>query len=176
MELAQKQAELHADLLKYTPQHPDIIRLQHDIAALKLEIRQAPKFTGTASVAPLPQANGPSQTDLLRGQLIGLNADIKTRNAHQQELEQKISQMQSAFGTVPAVQTQYSALDSKYQQMQKDYNLLLEKQQEASMGAALDRKDASEQFIVIQRRICRRFLSVRIQLFCIWALYWSGCS
>ncbi len=150
VELAQKQAELHADLLKYTPEHPDIIRLQHDIAALKVEIHQAPKSTGTSAVAQLPQANGPSQTDLLRGQLIGLNSDLKSRNARQRELEQKISQLQGAFGTVPAVQTEYSALDSKYQQLQKDYNLLLEKQQEASMGAALDQKDAGEQFVVIQ--------------------------
>ena len=150
VELAGEQAELHADLLKYTPQHPDVIRLEHDIAALKLQIRQSPRSVGGAPVAPLPQVNGPSQTDLLRGQLTALNADIKSRSANQTQIQQKIDRLQGTFGMVPGVQTEYSALDSKYQEMQKDYNLLLEKQQEASMGEALDQKDASEQFLVIQ--------------------------
>jgi uncharacterized protein involved in exopolysaccharide biosynthesis len=150
MELAQKQAELHADLLKYTPQHPDVIRLKSDIAALRLQISEAPKATATASYSSTPQTTGPSQTDLLRGQLVSLNTEIKTRTANQKQIEQKLGQLQGSIATVPEVQTEYSSLDSQYQEMQKNYNLLLEKQQEAGMAAALDRNDDSEQFMVIQ--------------------------
>ena len=35
VELSQKQQELRADLLKYTPEHPDVIRLKHDIAVVE---------------------------------------------------------------------------------------------------------------------------------------------
>lgn len=150
MELAQKQAELHTDLLKYTPEHPDIIRLKSDIAALKLQIQQAPKSTATASYSPILQTTGPSQTDLLRGQLASLNTEIKTRNANQKQIEQKVAQLQGSIATVPAVQTEYSSLDSQYQEMQKNYNALLEKQQEAGMAVALDQNEDSEQFSVIQ--------------------------
>jgi succinoglycan biosynthesis transport protein ExoP len=150
MELAQKQAELHADLLKYTPKHPDVIRLQNDIATLKLQVRQAPKATATTSYAPVSSTTGPSQIDLLRGQLVSLNTEIKARDARQKLIEQKLAQLQGAIATVPAVQTEYSSLDSQYQEMQKNYNALLEKQQEAGMAAALDRNDDSEQFMVIQ--------------------------
>lgn len=150
MDLAQKQAELHADLLKYTPEHPDVIRLQHDIAALKAQIRQAPKSSSPAAYAPVTQPGGPSQTDLLRGQLAGLNQEIRSRAARQKEIEQKIAQLQASISVVPAVQTEFSSLDSQYQEMQKNYNELLEKQQQAKMAAQLDQNNDSEQFMILQ--------------------------
>ncbi|MEO6965994.1 MAG: Wzz/FepE/Etk N-terminal domain-containing protein, partial [Acidobacteriaceae bacterium] len=39
LELAKKQQQLSADLLKYTPLYPDVIRLKHDIAVLQNEIK-----------------------------------------------------------------------------------------------------------------------------------------
>lgn len=150
IELSQKQAELHADLLKYTPEHPDVIRLQHDIAALKSQIKLAPKSAASAAFSAVTQANGPSQTDLLRGQLAGLNTEIKARSARQREIEQKISQLQNSMAVVPAVQTEFSSLDSQYQEMQKNYNTLVEKQQEAKMAAQLDENNDSEQFMILQ--------------------------
>ena len=51
IELAQKQQELRADLLKYTPEHPDVIRLKHDIAALKVEIQNAPEVKQSGGVS-----------------------------------------------------------------------------------------------------------------------------
>lgn len=149
IELAQDQAQLRADLLKYTPEHPDVIRLKHDIAALKVQIHEAPKANAAPVVSEVPPT-GPSQTDLLRGQLVGLNTEIKQRYAHEKEVEAKLAALQGAVSTVPAVQTEYAALDSQNQEMQKAYNALLEKQQDASMAAALYRSDDSEQLVVIQ--------------------------
>lgn len=150
IELAQKRAELHADLLKYTPEHPDVIRLQHDIAALQVQIKQAPHTKQTATVPAAIGVSGPSKTDLLRGQLTALNAEIKSRNEREQNIQAKLDRLQSQASTVPAVQTEYAALDSQYQELQKGYNELLEKQQAASMAAALYRNDDSEQLVVIQ--------------------------
>lgn len=150
VELAEKESELHADMMKYTPEHPDVIRLQHEIVVLKAQIRQAPKSGSSAAYTAVPSATGPSQTDMLRGQLAGLNAEIKARTARQHELEQKIEQLQGSMTTVPAVQTEFSSLDSQYQEMQKNYNALLEKQQEAKMAAQLDQRNDGEQYMVLQ--------------------------
>lgn len=155
LELAEKQAELHGDLLKYTPEHPDVIRLKHDIAVLKQQIALAPKSSAAtaasaANASPaLTQTGGPSQTDLLRGQLIALNTEIKSRQARARQLEQRLTQMQASAGTVPAVQTEYLSLDSSYQEMQKNYNLLLEKRQQAAMAADLNRNVAPEELSVV---------------------------
>ena len=154
LELAEKQAELHADLLKYTPEHPDVIRLKHDIAALKQQLATAPKTSAAAAAvataAPaLTQTGGPSQTDLLRGQLVALNTEIKSRQARAHQLEQKLTQMQASAGTAPAVQTEYLSLASTYDEMQKNYNLLLEKRQQAAMAADLNRDVAPEELSIV---------------------------
>lgn len=149
IEMAEKQAELQADQLKYTPRHPDIIRLQHEIAALELQERTAPKSQGVIPVGPLAPTTGPSQTAMLRGQLIGLNTDIKARTARQAQLEGKINQLQGSVSGVPSVQTEFASLDAAYQEMQKTYNALLEKQQEAAMAAQLDQTNNGEQFVVL---------------------------
>ena len=150
IELNQKQQELRADLLKYTPEHPDVIRLQHDIAALKVEIQNAPKASSPVAEVVAPQVTGPSMNDQLRSQLIALNADIKTRESRQAQLEQRLAQLQGSLGGVPAVQTQFAAMNSDYEEMQKNYNALLEQQQEAAMATALDQREQAQQFAVAE--------------------------
>lgn len=150
LELAQKQEELRADLLKYTGQHPDIVRLEHDIAALKMEIEHAPKASSSTPLIQTPLMNGPSANDQLRSQLVALNTEIKARQGKQEQIKQKLAELQGSVGTLPAVQTQYAALDSDYQEKQKNYNTLLENQQEAAIASALDQRDQNEQFLVLQ--------------------------
>jgi polysaccharide chain length determinant protein (PEP-CTERM system associated) len=150
IELAQKQQELRADLLKYTPEHPDVIRLKHDIAALKVEIQNAPKTSSPAAVAVTPLATGPTMNDQLRSQLIALNADIKGRQARQVQMEQKIGELQGSVSGLPAVQTEFAAMNADYTEMQKNYNALLEKQQEAAMTSALNQRETSQPFVVVQ--------------------------
>jgi polysaccharide chain length determinant protein (PEP-CTERM system associated) len=146
IELAQKQQELRADLLKYTPEHPDVIRLKHDIAALKVEIQNAPKSSSPAALAVTPLATGPTMNDQLRSQLIALNSDIKGRHARQLQLEQRIAELRGSVSGVPAVQTEFAAMNADYAEMQKNYNALLEQQQEAAMTSALDQRDQSQRF------------------------------
>ena len=150
LELAQKQQELRADLLKYTPLYPDVIRLKHDITVLQTEIKDAPATGSSAIVTATPQLTGPTMNDQLRSQLIALNADIKARAARQQQLEQRLAQLQGSVGAVPAVQTEFAAITGDYAEMQKNYNVLLERQQEAAMASALDQRDLSQQFLVAQ--------------------------
>ncbi|MEO6828766.1 MAG: hypothetical protein ABI164_03080 [Acidobacteriaceae bacterium] len=149
--LGQKQAQLDADLLKYTPEHPDIIRLKHEIAALKFQIAHAPRSTAAIAAMPqLPQLTGPSVNDQLRSQLLALNADIKSRQARRHVIEAELARLQGSVGALPAVQTEFASLDSAYQEMQKNYNLLMEKQHEAAMAVALDRHDPGGQLVVVQ--------------------------
>jgi succinoglycan biosynthesis transport protein ExoP len=150
IELAQKQQELRTDLQKYTPEHPDVIRLKNDIANLKVEIQNAPKASSPAVVAATPLATGPTMNDQLRSQLIALNADIKARQARQVQMEQKVAELQGSVSGLPAVQTEFAAMNADYTEMQKNYNALLEKQQEAAMTSALNQREQSQPFVVVQ--------------------------
>jgi uncharacterized protein involved in exopolysaccharide biosynthesis len=88
--------------------------------------------------------------DQLRGQLIALNEDIKTRGARQRQLQDRLAQLQGSVGGLPAVQTEFAALTSEYEEMQKNYNALLEQQQEAAMMTALDQREQAQQFAIAQ--------------------------
>ncbi len=151
MELGEKESELHTDLMKYTPQHPDVIRLQHEISALKFQIRHSPKSSSSTAgaLSMLPPTTGPSVNEQLRSQLVALTTDLRARKAHQEQIAQQIRGLQGSVAGLPAVQTEYAALDGDYQEMQKNYNALLEKQQEAGMAAQLDQNNDSEQFMVL---------------------------
>ena len=93
----------------------------------------------------------PRLNDQLRSQLIALNADIKARQERQQQLEARLTQLQGSVGGSPAVQTEFAALNSDYEEMQKNYNALLEQQQEAAMATALDQRAQSQQFLIAQQ-------------------------
>lgn len=150
LELAKKQEQLRADLLKYTPLYPDVIRLKHDIAVLQVEIKNAPAAGSPSSVVPTPQLTGPTMNDQLRSELIALDTDIKARETRQQQLEQRLAQLQQVAGAAPAVQTEFAALTSDYAEMQKNYNALLERQREAAMTSAMGQHDLGQQFDIAQ--------------------------
>jgi|GEM_PF-7123874 len=149
VELAQKQAELNANLLKYTPQFPDVVRLKRQIAALKQQILIAPRSAAANPVAAAPPLAGPTMNDELRSQLVALGTDLRTRKAHQTQIEQQIVQLRSSVTALPAVQTEYAALSSNYEEMQRNYDGLLAKQQESGMAAQLEQNNDSEQFVVL---------------------------
>lgn len=129
IQLAQDQAALQADLLKYTAEYPEVVRLKQEIAELQRQIREAPKSKAkTIASIPAAAATGPSQNDQLRGELIALNEDIRTRQARQKQIEQKIDGLQKNISVVPAVQTQFASLENTYNEMQDNYNRLLAKQ------------------------------------------------
>ena len=48
------------------------------------------------------------------------------------------------------MQTEFAALNADYAEMQKNYNALLEKQQEAAMTSALNQREQSQPFVVVQ--------------------------
>lgn len=148
IELAKAQNQLQADLQQYTDDYPDVVRLKRHIADLKVQIQNAPKHPATVVAAPVTSA--PSETDQLRGELVALNADIAARTQRQTEMEQKVGRLQATASVAPAVQTQFAALESTYQEMRENYNRLLEKHQDAAMSAALDQNDGSAQFTLIK--------------------------
>lgn len=153
LQLAKDQSELNTDLMKYTPDHPDIIRLKHEIAILRQRVRTAPKLApGSAIDADTKtsqQIAGPSVNDQLRSQLVALNAEIAARGARQVEVERKMRQLQGSVEAEPTVEAEFLSLDRDYQEMQKNYDDLLAKQQASAMAAQLERHDQSEQFVVL---------------------------
>jgi polysaccharide chain length determinant protein (PEP-CTERM system associated) len=142
--LQKKEDELAAAKQKYTDSHPDVIRLTNEVASLQQQLKTQPK-----DKPMMVSASGPNIAQQLQSQLMSIQQEIKQRTARQLELEGKIRALQGRVEVLPAVQGQFADLNRDYQSMEKNYQTLLEKQQNSSMATELERHDEGEQFRIL---------------------------
>ena len=137
-----KRAELLVAQQKYQPGHPDLIRLQKEVAALEAQQKQL----AAAEVGSDPKT---VQTDQMKSQIQMASDEIKSRQARQTELENRIRSLQSKVDILPAIEQQYSELSRDYNAAKDNYQTLLMKQNAAGMAADVEHQAQGEQFRVI---------------------------
>lgn len=144
LELQAKRAQLGAARQKYTDSHPDVVRLQNEVATLDQEVRSQPKDK------PVPiGATGPNAAQQFQSQLASIQQEIRSRTARQAQLEGQIRNLQGRVEVLPAVQSQFADLSRDYEASQKNYQSLVEKEQSSGMAAELERHDQSERFRIL---------------------------
>jgi len=137
-------AELEA---RYTPDHPDVVKMHRQIEA------QKKKLATTAS----PQSEEPkkavrfNQPELqkLQAQLSSLDEGILARKRDQARIQQQMNAYQARIQSSPAVQEQYKQITRDYQSALQFYNELLTKRNRSEMAMDLERRQQGEQFLVI---------------------------
>ena len=156
LQLTALQAQLTAMQGHYTPDHPDVVKLKEDIAALKKRIADN---TSTASTKDKPaqpaqpaQAASrlePSAIQQLRFQLHQTEILIKEKTAEQVRLKQQLSTYQARLSMTPGVEQQYSELTRGYQTALQFYNDLLAKKNQSEMAMNLERRQQGQQFTIM---------------------------
>lgn len=146
-----------ADLsARYTPQHPDIVRLNEQIAAterLKDKIEQKSKSgkkEDSALLAATPaeiQAMSPIMQ--MEGQIKVNQAEIANRKREIKDLEAEIRQYEARLNVAPAREQQLAAITRDYQQSRANYDSLLAKKQQSEMATSLEKQQQGEQFRVL---------------------------
>jgi len=137
-----------ADLVaKYTPEHPDVIKLKSQIEETKRRIasipdaKPAPAGTGTARETP--------QIQQLRAKIKLDEVSIADAIKHQNQIQEQIRQLQGRVQSSPMVEQQLKELTRNYQTASEIYNDLLKRQQNSSMVGELEGKQQSETFRVL---------------------------
>jgi uncharacterized protein involved in exopolysaccharide biosynthesis len=132
-ELAAKQAEQAELETRYTPSHPDVVKLKNDIARLrkKLDAARATAATKQGSGAA-PQAE-PAQIAETRAQLLQLDRTIEEKTRERQRLEQEIQAAGSRQAADAALAREYELLTTSYNTAEADYEALAGEQ--TSLGA-----------------------------------------
>lgn len=143
LELQKKKQELAAARQKYTDSFPDVVRLKGEAAALQQQVNMEP------APAPVETSAEPNQTDQFHGQIASLNQEISTRNSKESELEGQIHGLQARIQVLPQVQSEFADLNRDYQEMQKNYQSLLEKQSASGMAAEMEQHAENDQFQVL---------------------------
>jgi uncharacterized protein involved in exopolysaccharide biosynthesis len=131
---------------KYTDEHPDVVKLQQQIAEterLRDNMASNPSkygAAGDATITPLAQ---------LSSQLKANQLQIQSTDKQIASLQQKIGEYQSRLNVTPLREQQMSDLTRDYEQSKANYDSLLQKQMQSSLATNLEKRQQGEQFRII---------------------------
>ncbi len=136
---------------KYTPQHPDIIRLKKEIEeweSLKQNVDSPP-----ASRTPLPnsgsdQLKGEASTEI-DGRLKANAMEIAGYRKDMADLQHRITDLQSRLSLTPVREQQLSEVDRDYENARAYYQSLLSKKLESDLATNLEKRRQGEQLRVL---------------------------
>jgi polysaccharide chain length determinant protein (PEP-CTERM system associated) len=142
-------SSMQALLLRLTPEHPDIVRAKRRIAELEKKAEDNP----TPSPAPRVPVSGAvaRQNRLrdLRTEIETLDREIVRKQESQSRLQTLIAEYQRRAESSPTRESELIALTRDYDTLQKVYNTLLGKAEEARLAANLEHRQIGEQFKII---------------------------
>jgi polysaccharide chain length determinant protein (PEP-CTERM system associated) len=119
---------------KYTPSHPDVIRLRNQVKSLEQQEASNAKENTT------PQ---------LTSQLASLEAEIKDRNQRAKEMEAKVRGVQSRVEALPMIEQQFTELSRDYEVSRANYQALLQKKNQTGMTVEMERGAKGENFRIL---------------------------
>ena len=148
--LEQLQAQLIELRSRYTDRHPDVVRLESEIAQLKkIESGQIQ----VTEAAPMPAPTAPRIDPALRAQLDAVDMEIRSLQAERARILSDTARYQARLESVPRVEQELLSLTRDYDNIQKSYESLLAKRIDASLAQNLEKSRQSEQFTILEKAI-----------------------
>jgi polysaccharide chain length determinant protein (PEP-CTERM system associated) len=147
-QLGALQDQLTSLQARYTPEHPDVIKLKNQIEELKKRMEEAPKNSPSVKGSTQAAVAEPPQIQQLRARLRQDDMNIADLTKRQGQIQDGIRQLQIRVQASPMVEQQLKELTRNYQTAQDFYNDLLKKWQNAGVAGDLVSQQGSEQFRV----------------------------
>jgi polysaccharide chain length determinant protein (PEP-CTERM system associated) len=150
-DLLRLRAEEKNLLTVYTPNHPDVVRKQSEIAAQQIFLENL------RSAKPGVEANGvprdgsaTSEPDIgsaqLRSQLRANKLEIDNLIAKEQKLRADVDLYQSRLNLTPVREQQLTSIQRDYDLLKLHYGELLKKEQESQLATDLEKRQEGQQF------------------------------
>jgi uncharacterized protein involved in exopolysaccharide biosynthesis len=150
--LEAKQAELKALMLKYTPNHPDVVRATREVDALKRQAEANVSPAVSATSGSEEKTDSASMNDVALGSSAMLDieaAEIKVQaETYQSEIAKRekerdsilgqIKNYQSRLNMAPALEQQFMGLSREYEIIKQQYANLQSKKFQAQMTTDLE--------------------------------------
>jgi succinoglycan biosynthesis transport protein ExoP len=137
-ELRRQLAALRAH--RYTEEHPDVESLRLRIARLEAQPASAPPIEGEGS--------GES-VSVTRGQLERVSLEIRNLEEKRRELEQRLASVRANVEQTPRTEQELATITRDYDQLNKHYVALLNKQLEAQMAGRLEQRWKGDRFRIL---------------------------
>jgi polysaccharide chain length determinant protein (PEP-CTERM system associated) len=142
------QAQLAELLAKYTPEHPDVVKLKAQIEDTKTNIAAA----GEGKPSDGSTRGGLHETpqmQQLRARIKWDEGSVADASKRQSQIQAEIRQMEARIQASPVVEQQLTELTRSYQAASEMYNDLLKRQQNSEMAGELENKQQSETWRVL---------------------------
>lgn len=170
--LAAKQAELTALNGKYTPQHPDVVRVSKEVEELKQRLAQAltdaqkpgnssaeltPLGEGdskpSATKAATPAINSDTMLEIQEAEIKleaqTLNDDIDKRQKEREQILRQIKTYQERLNQAPAREQELMGLSRDLEVLRQQYGNLQNKRFQAQMTADMEKNKSNETYQVV---------------------------
>lgn len=146
--LEQLQDQLAALLARYTPEHPDVIKVKAQIEDLKRKMDEEPvakKHPSTTQAI----THEPAQIQQLRVKVKQDEMSIVDLTKRQSQIQDQIRVIEGRVQASPMVEQQFKELTRNYQSAYEFYNNLLKNRDNAAMATDLEHQQESETFKVL---------------------------
>jgi len=147
-ELSVLQEQLSALLAKYTPEHPDVIKLKAQIEDLKKRMAETPATKSSAATAQATLREPPS-IQQLRAKIKQDDLTIADLTKRQSKIQDQIHGVQGRLQASPVVEQELKELTRNYQTASDIYNDLLKKRENSLMATDLEHQQEGETFKVV---------------------------
>jgi polysaccharide chain length determinant protein (PEP-CTERM system associated) len=132
---------------RYTPKHPDVVKLQSQIEELEKHQSESPKASSTTNDARGSVGASP-QVQQLRAKIRQDEINIADLTKRQEQIQEQTRELQARVKASPVVEQQLKELTRNYQTASDFYNDLLKKRETSAMATNLEQQQGSEQFSV----------------------------
>jgi len=140
---AELQAKLNTLQKRYGPNHPDVKRLQLELAEAKAREAQTP-----APKTATPNARK-IHNPVIEAQVEQLDQDIEKNKNLATQLQNSLNSMQATLQTNPDYEQKIGFVQRDYDALQGAYNSLLGKKMAAQTATELESREKSERFVIL---------------------------
>ena len=143
--LATLQTQLLALQTQYTEDHPEVIKMKQDIAALEAKQKEIGAVANKEDSKADVDIKEPLEIRQLRDQIYQNEAIIAQATEEQKELQEKIHKYESRLTLSPKVEEEYKQLTRDDDTAHQIYNSLLASKSQSDIQADLERRQQAEQ-------------------------------
>ncbi len=140
-------AEMEA---KYTPKHPDVVRLKGQLARLEARQNADAGLVGKAeSGASKAAASIEPNAIEIQSRLKAVSAEIDSRKRDTDELRKRIGGFQGRLDMTPVREQQLAEVTRSYENSRQYYQSLLQKKLQSELATNLEKRQQGEQFRIL---------------------------
>jgi protein tyrosine kinase modulator len=134
---------------KYTPRHPDVIKLRQQVAQLEAQQANTAKQQGDGEVTQPATLPGRPALAEIESRLKAVAVQIEGYNKDFQDLRKRSQAVQARLNVAPLHEQQLAEVTRNYENSREYYQSLLQKSLQSGLATNLEMRQQGEQFRII---------------------------